>query len=665
MRRLSPALLAAQQASSGTPYVRVQLSDRHAGVPRLRWTRRYTGDEDDYFHAAACAGDGALLRARIDSRRHLHVQRVAHPGPDSDFSHWTDLGLVSASSGVTLTTDGSTVLLCYVATDQQTVLARESTDNGASFGTPVTVAEAGATVGWLTAGASPWGVTALFYSTDATLNAVTQTAGVWGAPAAWSNRVASIEGLACVYDLDWNLAITGQDTDGNSLLWTLLYGDDFSQAAGTFSTLTVVERASAGSDLVYRAPSVDYPDVYRLFAVQHYSGSIAFTRPYWSHTPAGVGYVDGYWREPTPFEVTASYGVALTHNSAHAWLSAPFGVWQAPLLPETLDVSADATALSLRSNPFSGAVALTLGNDAGRYDSLGSEATAFTLGAEVSVSPGYQTPTGLAVSPGPAYWIDGWAHRAAPGAASVVLNATDGWGLLSQWRASRQYAWAAGERNLFQLLSFVLARVGLGLTIISTSTTLTGHTPAFTIHPGETGLRAAQRLLTMVPDLLFMEGASGYLVHPQPDDTTVYRYGQAGLTRASGDHAVLQGRYLLAALPYNHAQVHGDGVYAEALDWASVGLGAGAARPVLDLHLDRERAAEDRADTELRRAQMASLRGYLLAPPNCGQQLYDVVEVTDARAGLRAAKRRVTGVALICERAPHSRYAMRLDLGGA
>ena len=71
MRTLSSALLNAQKSASGIPYVKVEVSDRIAGVTRLRWTRLYTGSEDDSYHAAAMPVDGSLIRARVSSADQL------------------------------------------------------------------------------------------------------------------------------------------------------------------------------------------------------------------------------------------------------------------------------------------------------------------------------------------------------------------------------------------------------------------------------------------------------------------------------------------------------------------------------------------------------------------------------------------------------------------
>ena len=81
MRGLTPTLEAAQRSPSAKPYLRVQLHDRDVGSLRLRWQRVYSGPEPDGPCAAGVAGDGALLRVRIDpSTGALTRQRVAQPG---------------------------------------------------------------------------------------------------------------------------------------------------------------------------------------------------------------------------------------------------------------------------------------------------------------------------------------------------------------------------------------------------------------------------------------------------------------------------------------------------------------------------------------------------------------------------------------------------------
>jgi len=54
----------------------------------------------------------------------------------------------------------------------------------------------------------------------------------------------------------------------------------------------------------------------------------------------------------------------------------------------------------------------------------------------------------------------------------------------------------------------------------------------------------------------------------------------------------------------------------------------------------------------------------LLVPVNCGQELWDVVDVTDPALGYSASKRRVVGIRVSYERGARGCYDMRLSLGG-
>ena len=66
MRNLSSTLLATQKKATRRPYVKVQAVDRIGGITRFNWSSLYEGAEDDHFHAAAVAGDGSLIRLRVD-----------------------------------------------------------------------------------------------------------------------------------------------------------------------------------------------------------------------------------------------------------------------------------------------------------------------------------------------------------------------------------------------------------------------------------------------------------------------------------------------------------------------------------------------------------------------------------------------------------------------
>ncbi len=81
-----------------------------------------------------------------------------------------------------------------------------------------------------------------------------------------------------------------------------------------------------------------------------------------------------------------------------------------------------------------------------------------------------------------------------------------------------------------------------------------------------------------------------------------------------------------------------------------------------DRNIDSVSKAEQRGDAYLRQAEIESASGAIQIPPNCGQQLYDVIDVTDSRAGLSEAKKRVLGLTLVYN-PRHGEYGERLLLG--
>lgn len=90
---------------------------------------------------------------------------------------------------------------------------------------------------------------------------------------------------------------------------------------------------------------------------------------------------------------------------------------------------------------------------------------------------------------------------------------------------------------------------------------------------------------------------------------------------------------------------------AEAVDDAALARGAGTAIAIDD-NLAVQARATARAATLLRRSALASPRGSLTVPVNAGQEVGDVIEVTDATLGLAAARFRVAALRLRYARNP-------------
>ena len=117
---------------------------------------------------------------------------------------------------------------------------------------------------------------------------------------------------------------------------------------------------------------MDKPDVYRCFYVEKFSGTEAYNRPFWSHSVLDARFLDNLWREPVPFNLSSQYGLAIAHYGSYCWLSAPYGVWRAPLTMQNLDLTADVLSLKQESGGNQGRLTAELSNDDGAYVSLPS-----------------------------------------------------------------------------------------------------------------------------------------------------------------------------------------------------------------------------------------------------------------------------------------------------
>ena len=658
MKNLSSTLLEAQKSDSRLPYVKVEVVERVGGVTRLIWSRLYTGSEPDFYHAAAMPDDGSLVRLRVDPNTHnLYRQRVTSPGPESDFSSWTLWS--NSTCAVALASYGQYVT-CLRVNEGGWAYESHSSDYGQNW----------SDWRYFDLGSSPAANVrvAVAYKNSTTILFLFAAVGTlyrrlregddWGSWAAWTNSLSSISGVSVVYQGDWNVIVSGQDSSNNYKVCTCVYGDGYSAPLGTWSPLAELTLSSAGSGVEFHYPYLAFPDIFRAFFVEKYEGPDVYSRPLWSHSLATADFISNLWREPVPFNLSSSHGVAITHHGSYVWLSNALGVWRAPLSPAAVELTDDVIEITAVTEPFSGRVAVVLRNDDGRYKEPGSgEYAPIKEGSKLLVYPGYRTTVGAEFSLDTAYWIEGWEYVSAAGRSYFVLHGRDGWWLLDHWRARRQFTWAQGEKNIFQLLSFLLARVGLEVYAFSTSGAMVNQYPTFTIHPRESGATAVRRLLEMVPDVLFFLSDSSYVKNPLPDEDSSYSYGT--------DHAILEARYTSGAQEINRVQVYGDGIMSERFAWDEIARIYDRLGQVHDLNLDALAQAEARGDAKLREEAIAAKGGGILVPLNCGQDLYDVVEITDERAGLSSVRRRVVGMTLrYSTSGRESRYEQKLRLGG-
>jgi len=255
MRNLSETLLAAQKEVSRTPYVKVEAKNKIVDVVRLDWVRLYTGEEPDYFHSLTIPGDGSLIRVRItppDDSRKLYRQRVANPGAESDFSQWTYCNQYNAviTAGCSL---GAEVSIFWIKSNRE-IRWLKSTDYGVNWGSPELIDYSPTTAIYgIAADYKPNGDLALFFADQATLYVKECVGGQWQDKVAWDKNTGDLSGVAAVYDGDWSLLLTGEDSGGNYKLWSLVYGDGAQVTVGSWSALREIATAPSGGDFEYKA----------------------------------------------------------------------------------------------------------------------------------------------------------------------------------------------------------------------------------------------------------------------------------------------------------------------------------------------------------------------------------------------------------------------------
>jgi hypothetical protein len=429
---------------------------------------------------------------------------------------------------------------------------------------------------------------------------------------------------------------------------------------GTWSALKELAAAPSAGDFEYRQPFLDKTDVHRCFFVEKFAGTEAYNRSFRSHAVPGTAYTDGLWREPAPFNLSSEYGLAMAHDSNYGWLSSPFGVWRAPLAVQTLDLTEDVISLRQESGEDSGSLTVELMNDDGRYAAPGQgDLTVLDTGCQINFGPGYITSAGAESSPGLSFQLESYEHTSTGGKASLVLRAVDSWAALAGWKARHQFRWnkTSDDVNVLGIMQFVLARAGLKLEVKSQSSVITGFYPDFTVSPEDSGREVIVKLLSFVPDVIFIEGNKAYLVNPLASDGTVYSYGDS--------HWIFEGTYRQAAMKTNRVQVEGYGtamILSDNFEWDEIDRLNDRWEHLDDRNLNTVAEAQQRGQAHLRETEIAAAGGNILIPVNCGQQLYDVVAITDARAGLDSANKRVLGIVLGYY-PRRGEYRQRLSLG--
>ena len=579
---------------------------------------------------------------------------MASPTSSSSYSFWTPLGNVAVTPRLELSASGTRALLTSVRTDGISIEVRESTNSGGAFGASTVIATAGGTVS-AAAGAllDGTGSAAVLFASGGTVFATWRTGtGAWSAPAAWTHTLTSVSGLAVRGGADYEVLVSGVDGAGDAGVWATLLGAGALLAVGAWDALSEVTLASAGTGVSYLGTSFAQVAVPRAAVVESLSGGGSAPRVQVVSGVAGSSAVSFRWRDPLPFAHASAHGVAMAADLASAWLSAPHGLWHASATTPLEDLTEDVLELDASQSLTNGRLRLVLRNDDGRYHAANAP-VALEPRSELRVDPGYVTTAGAEQSSGPRYWITSIVRRHEGGAGTLEIEAVNHWGVLRAWSAPRQFSWAAGSLAAWLVIDCILGRAGLRL-LSSGSAEAVLHQPAVTVRAGQDGASAVRRVLEALPDELRPELGGFRPIEPLASDATDYAYGL--------DHPLLAVRARTSDRPAGWSRVLGSGVFGEAVDDEALRVGAASVIAVDD-NLTTQPRVDARAQTLLRQSALASDLGEVVAPVNAGQEVGDVIELTDATAGLDATHARVTALRLRYIRGgARPRYDLTLSL---
>jgi hypothetical protein len=132
-------------------------------------------------------------------------------------------------------------------------------------------------------------------------------------------------------------------------------------------------------------------------------------------------------------------------------------------------------------------------------------------------------------------------------------------------------------------------------------------------------------------------------------------------------HVILDGQYATETPEKNRLFVtgrddYGNPVWGEAQDSTEIGLVGERLDLQQELAVPTTAQVSSMASAILSKMRLTGKRGVILIPPNCGQELFDVVQISDSGANQQAVSFRVVGIRF--EYSPkQARYQHRLILG--
>jgi len=641
LRTLSSTLLAAQKKPDRLPYVEAKVYDFDQGIKRLSWTRLYTGSEPDNHHGLSFDGEGSMHRIRVNGSN-LYRQKITSPGEASDYSQWVQLA-ADCQGPCAIAAYGAKIYIFYRTTGN--VLWKYYSHNyGQDWSNAQLVA---AYTDVLSMAACWWGtgnnVVCFAFKAGQQNGIVIDTTDQSTGEHTWLGSVqhpwGDNFGAGCYYTPDHvDLVVAAWESQTPYNLYGL-YRQQFDNTY-TFTDVDPFITAPEGEGITYEYPDCHLPAAAEdyentlIVGVEKFTGTTAYTRPLICHAVRGSEFYSMAFTEPRPFlNIPSSYGLRLQSTTNYWWLERPDGVWRAPRAAAApLDLTPNI--VSLRAER--GNLVIELDNSHSQYSTPPEKRS------EVVLKLGYKTTAGSEAVEVGRYWLDSWEYSSSPNMSTITIHCLDGQGLADKWTTRFLMRWPA-NKTVWEIIQEIICRWGINLTSpagVPRSSAVDNLYPDFTLQPGTAGDSALRRILSFIPDSLVFTGNEAYVKDLRADEASSYSYGTT--------HVILQGEYR-QAVPLTRARAIGRAadesrIVEVAIDWTNLQLGIDIFDQDYDPNLQTAARAQERADAILRKESLRAQGGRIVIPPNVGQELYDVVTVTDKRCGISSKKYRVMDI---------------------
>ncbi|MCD6599709.1 MAG: hypothetical protein J7L19_03970 [Dehalococcoidia bacterium] len=604
----------------------------------------------------------------------LYRQKIASPDAGSDYTQWT-LITDNCHGPCAIAASGAKIYIFYRKGDN--TIRKYYSHN---YGVDWTDAELSTYADVLSMAAAWWAagdIVVCFCAKATELNAIvlnssTQAATEYTHSEPATHPLLNTYGIGAAYETDHMAIVFAGKQDDTPYDFYALYRTQLSNAYNWLAWEYFITSPD-GEDVTFEYPDChipsspeDYEQV-QIAAVEKFSGDTSYNRPLLSHAVRGSSFQEMAYTEPKPFlNIESGYGLRFGSTAYYWWLERPDGVWQAPRAAgDPTNLSANIISLTQRvGEGFTPSLVIELDNSSGQYSGVGEGLVpSLFKRSEVVLKLGYKTGEGNEAEELGRYWIDAWEYTSNRQLSTFKLFCLDGFSLAGKWSARYQIRWnqsAVAPKTVSQILAALTCRWGIYYYNAGKprSDPLDNLYPDFVIQPGTSGAAVICRLLSMIPDGLVFEGYKAYPKDLESDEASSYTYGTA--------HVILKGNYG-EAVPASRIQAIGrDGsnnkLLSSAFDWDLLALAIDNFHSDYDPNLVNTTRTQERAVAILRRHAMEANTGRIIVPPNIGQELYDVITVSDDRCGISSRKYRVIAIQALYDRRAVT-YQQRLTLG--